>query len=85
MQTEGDSLLSGLVGNYSAESILTSIVVSAVGYVAFAYGKKQRRIPQVVVGLTLMIFPYFVTNVFAMIGIAGLLVALLFFVVRAGY
>lgn len=63
--------------NLDANSLLASLLVGSIGFVAFAYGKKQSRLPQMAVGVALMAFPYFVTSVALMFGIAaGLLVAL---------
>jgi hypothetical protein len=58
-------------------SLITSLLVSGVGFVLFEYGRRMRRTPQIAVGLVLLIFPYFVTNVFAMLGIAAVLLVLL--------
>lgn len=66
-------------------SIIASIVVSGVGFVLFSYGRKMSRVPHVVTGIVLMVFPYFVSNVLLMFGIGALLCALLYVVVRAGY
>jgi hypothetical protein len=58
-------------------SFFTSLLVSGVGFVLFEYGRRMRRPPQITVGLVLMVFPYFVASVWAMLGItAGLLVLL---------
>lgn len=61
----------------NANSLLASMLVSSIGFVSFAYGKKQRRPPQMIVGLALMIFPYFVSSVPWMFGIAAALIAAL--------
>jgi len=45
-------------------------VVGSIGFVSFAYGKKMRRLPQMLVGFALMAYPYFVSNVLLMAGIA---------------
>ncbi len=59
--------------------LLVSLFVSLIGFAVFTYGKKQRRAPQLVAGLLLMIYPYFVSDVLVMtgvgVGIVGLLVA----------
>ena len=68
-----------------ANSMMASFLVSGVGFVAFVYGKKQSRYPQLLVGLILMIFPYFVPAVLPMLGIAVLLIAGLWFAVRQGW
>jgi hypothetical protein len=66
-------------------SIIASIVVSGVGFVLFSYGRKMSRAPHVIVGLILMVFPYFVPGVLMMFGIGTLLCGLLYLAVRAGY
>lgn len=58
-------------------SLFASFVVSGVGFVLFEYGRRMKRPPQIGVGLVLMIFPYFVSNLWAMFGIGlGLIVLL---------
>jgi hypothetical protein len=42
---------------------------SGIGFVLFMYGRKQQRWPQLVAGILLMIYPYFVETVLAMIGV----------------
>jgi hypothetical protein len=59
-------------------------LISTAGFGFFLYGKKQQRIPQLAVGLLLMIYPYFVSNLLFMSLIAVALVALLWIAVRAG-
>lgn len=65
-------------------AILLGFLISTVGFGFFLYGKKQQRIPQLAVGLTLMIFPYFVSNLLLMTGIAVALVALMWLALRMG-
>ena len=52
--------------------------------VLLMYGKRQGRAPHMVVGLVLMIYPYFVSNILLMFGIAAVLVAGLSLAVRRG-
>lgn len=68
-----------------ANSLLASLLVSSIGFVAFMYGKKQSRVPQMVVGILMMGYPYFVTNVALMLGIAVVLLAALWGAVRLGW
>lgn len=65
-------------------SIAAGFVVSGVGFVLFNYGRKMGRIPHVLTGLILMVFPYFVPSVLVMFGIAALLCALLYLGVARG-
>jgi len=64
--------------------LLASLLVSSIGFVFFAYGKKQQRLPQMLAGLALMGFPYFVTNVAVMFGIAAGLIGLVTLAIRLG-
>jgi hypothetical protein len=68
-----------------ANSLLAGMLVSSIGFVLFVYGKKQSRFPQLVVGLVLMVYPYFVPSALLMFGIAVCLLGLLWLGVRAGY
>jgi hypothetical protein len=71
--------------DFDANALLASLVIGAVGFVAFAYGKRQGRLPQMLAGLVLLIFPYFVSNVLLMLGIAAAVLAALWVAVRAGW
>jgi hypothetical protein len=66
-------------------ALIASLFVGSAGFVAFAYGKKMRRLPQMLVGLTMMVYPYFISNVPVMFGICAGLFAALYLAVRAGY
>lgn len=65
-------------------SLIASLIVGAIGFVVFGYGKRQQRLPQVVVGLVLMGFPYLVPSVPWMAGIAATLLAGLWLALRFG-
>ena len=68
-----------------ANGILASLFISSIGLVAFLYGKKQARLPQLVIGIVLMVYTYFISSVVWMFVIAAMLLALLWFVVRLGW
>ena len=51
----------------------------------FIYGKKQARIPQIVLGILMMVYPYFISNLWLMSGIALGLVGLLWVGIRMGW
>jgi hypothetical protein len=65
-------------------SLVASLIVSAIGFVVFTYGKRLQRVPQIVIGLVLMAFPYFVPSIPLMATIAAVLLAGLWLVVRLG-
>ena len=68
-----------------ANSLIAGLLVSSVGFVLFSYGRKLSRPPQLAAGLVLLVFPYFVSSVLAMLGIALALCVGLYLAVRAGY
>ncbi|MEE9126547.1 MAG: amino acid transport protein [Planctomycetota bacterium] len=62
-------------------TIIAGFIISTLGFSFFLYGKKQRRVPQLVVGMLLMVAPFVVTNplwmsVTAILLLAGLHIAL---------
>ena len=68
-----------------AGSLIASFIIGSIGLVAFMYGKRQGRFPQMVVGLVMMLYPYFVPNVAIMALVAVVLLAGLWLSVRFGW
>jgi hypothetical protein len=66
-------------------ALLASLFISSIGMVMFLYGKKQARIPQMVVGLVLIVFTYFLSSIAWMFVIAAALVGLLWLTLRLGW
>lgn len=64
----------------TAASLLWSMIFGSVGLGFFVYGKKQGAIVPVVCGLTLMIFPYFVSSTALLVLIGAALMAIPYFV-----
>lgn len=67
-----------------ANTLLLSLLFSGVGFVCFVYGKKQQRAPQMVGGVLLMVFPYFVGNPWVMAAVGLGIVGLLWLSIRMG-
>ena len=65
-------------------ALLLSLLIGCIGFVCFAYGKKQQRFPQMVAGIILCVYPYFVSDLMLMGGIAVAVLALLAAAVRLG-
>lgn len=65
--------------------LLVSLVISGVGFGLFMYGKKQARIPHLVLGIVLMVYTYAVSSVIWMVVIGVLLLAVLWLLVRLGW
>lgn len=75
---DGISITEGISGSY----IIASLLVSAVGFVLFKFGRSQRRFPHTAVGLVMMGYPYLVTDVRWMIAVGVALCAVLWSLVR---
>jgi hypothetical protein len=65
--------------------IFLSLITGGAGFVLFIYGKKQSRTPQLIAGLALMAYPYFVSTVMMTIAVAVAIVAALWIAVRQGW
>ena len=71
--------------SYDESSLFLSLIVSGVGFVLLAYGKKQQRLPHIFAGLALMVYPYFVDSWVWMTIIGAAICAGLWLAVRQGY
>ena len=63
--------------SFDGGSLVASFIVSGVGFVLFEYGRRMKRMPQLGVGLVMLIYPYFVSNIWVMLGVGLVLVVLL--------
>jgi hypothetical protein len=70
--------------NLSAGPLIASLHVGSVGFGLYRYGRKAERMPQLVSGVVLMVFPYFVPGVAWMVAIAAAVVGGLVVAVRYG-
>jgi len=62
-----------------ASQLFWGLLFSSIGLGFFLYGKKQRAGVPLVCGLTLMVYPYFVSNTFLLVGIGVVLIAIPYF------
>ena len=71
--------LSGAGGGFNWWNIIGGIVFGIIGWYAFMHGKREKSWRPMVIGIALMVYPYFVPNAIwaFIIGIA--LTAALFF------
>jgi hypothetical protein len=68
----------------SPGALFASLLVGTIGFGFFLYGRKQHRIPQLLAGLVLMAYPYFIESMGWMLGVGALVMAALWIVVRMG-
>ena len=72
--------LAGLeLGGFSLATIVVAVFFGLVGFAAFLYGKKNGEPRSLFLGIALMAYGYFVSNVWVSLAIGALLTLLLFF------
>ena len=65
--------------------LVLSLIPSGAGFVLFVYGKKQQRWPHLIAGLLLMVYPYFTSGVWSLLGPGAAITIGLWYVVHLGY
>jgi len=65
--------------------LFLSLLTSGIGFVLFVYGKKQERPPQLVAGLVLMIYPYFVSSLLMNVLVGAAILAAMWLAIRQGW
>jgi len=63
----------------SEGQLLWGLLFSSIGLGMFLYGKKQRVPAPLVCGIALMIYPYFVANLYLLVAIGVALTAIPYF------
>ena len=66
--------------NFSAANLIGGFVFGSIGFVAFVYGKRMNLWKPMLLGIALMVYPYFISDDKIMIGIGIFGSAALFFV-----
>jgi len=64
----------------SASQLIWGVVFGAIGFGFFIYGKRQKAVIPLVTGIALFVFPYFISNVYMIVFVGAVLVALPYFV-----
>ncbi len=59
-------------------NLFGGIIFGGIGFAAFIYGKKQASAKPMILGITLMAYPYFIRNTMAMYAVGILLTVALF-------
>jgi hypothetical protein len=73
------------LSHLNAGWLFASLIVSSIGFVLFSYGRKMGRIPQLIVGIAMLVYPYFVPAVVPMLIVAAVLSLGLWLAVRLGW
>ena len=65
----------------STAVLLWGLLFGSVGFGFFLYGKKQKAVVPLITGIILCIVPYFIANVYALV-IVGMILMAIPFIVR---
>ncbi len=68
----------------SGSSLAAALLVSGVGTGLFLYGNRQSRLPQLLAGLALMVYPMFASGWLTILVIAAAVIGGLWVGIRAG-
>jgi len=64
----------------SVAVLIWGMLFGAIGFGYFLYGKKQKAIIPLCVGIVLCVFPYFIDNLYVLVGVGVTLMAIPYFV-----
>jgi len=67
------------VDDFSAAKILACVVFGAIGFAVFLYGKKNKLFRPLIIGITLMAYPYFISGTFFLYLVGIILTGALYF------
>lgn len=71
--------------NFDSTWLFISVIPSSVGFGLFIYGKKQSRLPHLVGGIALMVYPYFFESVTGLVVAGGAITAAMYYAIHAGW
>ena len=64
----------------STAVLLWGLLFGAIGFGFFLYGKKQKAVVPLITGIVLCVVPYFIANVYVLVGVGVVLIAIPYFV-----
>ena len=64
----------------STAVLLWGLLFGSIGFGFFLYGKRQKTIVPLITGITLCVVPYFIANVYVLVTVGVVLMAIPFFV-----
>lgn len=60
--------------------LLWGLLFGSIGFGFFLYGKKQKAVVPLITGIVLCVVPYFIANVYVLVGVGVVLVMIPFLV-----
>jgi len=65
--------------DFSVAKIFACTIFGAIGFAAFLYGKKNKLVPPTIIGVALMVYPYFFSGMPVIYLVGIILTAALYF------
>jgi len=65
----------GAIGGFSLAGLLGSVLFGGIGFIAFAYGKKNHEFRPMIIGIALMAYPFFLKDATALYLVGAALTA----------
>jgi hypothetical protein len=65
----------------STSILIWGVIFGSIGLGFFVYGKKQKAVIPLVSGIGLMLFPYFISNIYVLV-LSGIVLIVLPFVIK---
>ncbi len=78
---DGQAISNNLIGGFSLSGIIGGFLFGGIGFMAFVYGKKNLEFRPAILGIFLMVYPYFIRNSLA-IYLIGISLTVVLFVWR---
>jgi hypothetical protein len=63
-----------------SSQLIWGVIFGAIGLGYFVYGRKQRAVVPLLTGISLFIFPYFISNVYMLVVLGLILVMVPYFI-----
>ncbi len=60
--------------------LMWGLVFGSIGFGFFSYGRKQKAVVPLITGITLMVLPYFVANLYLLLGLGVVLLVIPYFI-----
>ena len=64
----------------STAVLLWGLLFGSIGFGYFLYGKKQKKVVPLITGIVLCVVPYFIANIYALVIVGVILMAIPFIV-----
>ena len=64
----------------STAVLLWGVLFGSIGFGFFLYGKRQKTIVPLITGIALCVVPYLIANVYVLVGVGVVLIAIPYFV-----